>query len=475
MRLQTLSHAGLMVETGGVQLLCDPWLVGSSYWRSWWNYPPVPPELIAGLKPDAIYLTHLHWDHFHGPSLKLFPPETLVIVPYDRYDRMVRDLATVGMTNVVELRHGETHELAPGFRLTSYHFSPFVTDSAVVIEADGTTILNANDAKLVGGPLDQLLRRHGPIDFALRSHTSANPRANYHFTDAADEPPEDPSQYLRSFALFMRRVAPRFAIPFASNNCLLHDDSFGQNPIIQTPDMVRDYFQAFAREYGLATEIVVMVPGDSWTPEGGFALDDTDWFGDRPAHLEAYRARVRPTLDRQAALEARVGVPLAAVQKFVTALSAALPALLRHRLRGFEALLVSRSALRTEGFAVDLAAGTVRKVAAADFAGFDARIEFPALILLQSLRLNMFGHAAISRRVEYFATRAAMPKLQRFAQALELAESELVPVARNFTRRSIRAALPRWREAVLYSSVAAQMARGRSLVDIEARLLGGQA
>ncbi len=473
MRMQTLSHAGLMVETGGVQLLCDPWLIGSSYWRSWWNYPPVPADLIAGLKPDAIYLTHLHWDHFHGPSLKLFAPDTPVIVPYDRYDRMVRDLATVGMTNVVELRHGDSHVLAPGFRLTSYHFSPFVTDSAVVIEADGVTILNANDAKLAGGPLDQLLKRHGRIDFALRSHTSANPRANYHVLDADDEAPEDPTQYLRSFALFMGRVRPRYAIPFASNNCLLHDDSFAQNPMIQTPDLVRDYFEAYARDHGLATEIKVMVPGDSWSPETGFTLSDTDWFGDRAAHLDAYRARVQPTLARQAALEAKIGVPLAAVTKFVASVSADLPFPLRRRLRGFEALLVSRSAKRVEGFAVDLAAGTVRRVEAADFAGFDARIEFPALILLQSLRQNMFGHAAISRRVDYYATRAAMPKLQRFAQALELAESELVPVRRNFTRRSIRAALPRWREAVLYSSVAAQLARGRSLVDIEARLLAG--
>jgi UDP-MurNAc hydroxylase len=40
MEFQTLSHAGLRVAAGGAELLCDPWLVGSVYWRSWWNYPP---------------------------------------------------------------------------------------------------------------------------------------------------------------------------------------------------------------------------------------------------------------------------------------------------------------------------------------------------------------------------------------------------------------------------------------------------
>ncbi len=76
MKLQILSHAGMTVtSSAGSQLLCDPWLIGSTYWRSWWNYPPVADELIASLKPDAIYLTHIHWDHFTGPSLRLFDPD----------------------------------------------------------------------------------------------------------------------------------------------------------------------------------------------------------------------------------------------------------------------------------------------------------------------------------------------------------------------------------------------------------------
>jgi len=61
--------------------VCDPWIVGSTYWRSWWNYPPVSPELLASIKPDYVYLTHIHWDHFHGPSLRRFDRATPVLVP----------------------------------------------------------------------------------------------------------------------------------------------------------------------------------------------------------------------------------------------------------------------------------------------------------------------------------------------------------------------------------------------------------
>lgn len=105
---------GLQVQAGGVELLCDPWVLGSCYWRSWWNYPPPPDDVRTSLAPNFIYLTHLHWDHFQGPSLRLFPKDTRFIVPYCRYDRIKRDLNAMGFASVTELRHGERLELAPG-------------------------------------------------------------------------------------------------------------------------------------------------------------------------------------------------------------------------------------------------------------------------------------------------------------------------------------------------------------------------
>ena len=48
-----------------------------------------------------------------------------------------------------------------------------------MVEAEDAVILNANDAKFMGGPLDQILQRHPRIDFALRSHSLAN--APQHF------------------------------------------------------------------------------------------------------------------------------------------------------------------------------------------------------------------------------------------------------------------------------------------------------
>jgi UDP-MurNAc hydroxylase len=432
----------------------------------------VPKELVASLRPDFIYLTHLHWDHFQSVSLKRFDPETPVLIPYDRYERFTRDLRKIGMRNVRELRHGERFELAPGFAIRSFHFAPFVTDSAIAIEAEGVTLLNANDAKFAGAPLDQILRLYPKIDFCLRSHSSANPRACYHYLDSPDEQSDDNEHYLRAFALFMARVKPRYAIPFASNSCLLHDDVYRFNHLTQTPHAVADYFERFARERGLATRLQIMIPGDKWDSETGFVLQDHDWFEDRDAKLASYRERVGPALRRQAEFEARVQVSPKLVQDYFAELARTVPASLTRKLKGREVLLVSRSEKGTAGFAVDLnGGGKVRKVSATQFEDFAMRIEFPAVILRQALAMNMFEHAGISKRVHYYATREAMPALRRFDTILKMAEAELFPLHRHLNRRTIRALLPRWREGLLYVRVLADLARGADLPSLEEKYL----
>jgi hypothetical protein len=214
-----------------------------------------------------------------------------------------------------------------------------------------------------------------------------------------------------------------------------------------------------------------MIPGDSWSPEAGFRLREHDYFTNRDQHLVAYRERVQPTMEKQRQLEARSTVALAPVQKFFARMSANIPRLLKKPLKGKEVLLIAKSERQTTGFAVDLYAGQARSVEEAEFEQFDARIVFPALILKQALGLNMFGHAGISKRVHFYATKAAMPMLARFTMLCELTEAEIFPLRGNFNGRAIRALLPRWREGVLYSQILVDLARGRDLVSLEEKYL----
>lgn len=472
MRMTILSHAGLLVESQGRQLVCDPWLIGSAYWRSWWNYPPVAPELIAAIKPDWIYLTHIHWDHFQSASLKLFSLDTPVLIAFDRYTRMRDDLHRIGFRNVVELRHGRRSTLAPDLAVTCYQFSPF-SDSALVVEAEGTTILNVNDAKFMGLPLTQILDNHPKIDFALRSHSSANARLTYQCLDAPEEHVDDVEGYSRAFCAFMKRVQPRYAVPFASNHCHLHRDTFEFNHHIVSPDVVARDFAAYQREHPFPTELKVMTTGDQWDDKTGFHITPSPWLEDRERRLAQYAAEKQGVLERTYAREARSHVSEDMARRYLVEMARGTPYLMRRRFKGHPVLFDVRAGENRQGFLFDMWNRTVTAVDPAAADPMTMRVIIPANVFKMTLVLRMFGHAAISKRLRWQATRADMGRMHLFEGILSWHEHEALPLRKLFTWRCVVDYLPRWREVLLYAQLTIGVLRGRGLRQQEEEILGG--
>lgn len=469
LRFQILSHAGMTVTAAGTTVLFDPWLVGSAYWRSWWNYPPVSRELVSSLKPDYIYLTHIHWDHFHGVTLKKFDNTTPILVPKAHYPRIKNDLADLGFHNVIELAHGETFRPVPGFALTSYHSHVFL-DSAAVVEAEGVTLLNANDCKLMGGPLREVLRRHSKIDFVFRSHSSANARLCYEVIGEPAKGNDDPELYLRDFARFACATKARYAVPFASNHCFLHPDVFDFNHTITTPKQVEAYFRRNAID---TPELKIMVSGDSWSDAHGFAIAENDWFERRDEHLAAYRERERPRLERQAMLERRVNVTLADMQKYFTRFCAALPSLVRRRFRGTPVTYVLSSGEKRIAYSVDLWSGSVKSVEVVDDATHPMQIHTSAFIMKRCLVSDLFSHLPISKRVRYRTTRALQGKVKLLNMLFTFYEYEMLPLRKLATVRFAAAWLRRWREVLLYATLSGELLlTGR--LDLDRRVPSGR-
>jgi UDP-MurNAc hydroxylase len=446
-QFQILSHAGLRVKSSNIELLCDPWLIGSCYWRSWWNYPPVDPKLIDSLKPDAIYLTHIHWDHFQGPSLRLFPKEIKIIVPKGNYDRIKRDLHNMGYTNVVELAHGQSIELASDFKLTSYQFGPFL-DSAVIIEADGKVLFNANDAKLMGMPLKQVKQRHPIIDFVLRSHSSANSRLCYEYIDGMQAPVDNIEQYIQNFADFCIATGAEYAIPFASNHCFLHKEVFDLNHTVQTPDMVLQHWQQNA----IATpKLKIMVSGDSWSTNEGFKTDAKDYFQNRTQHLLNYREKMLPKLEKTYEREANAKIRMAQVEKYFDKLWSNSPWFMRKILVGnTDFLFVLLAGDNTYRFTVNLLKKAIREVGPEQEQEFDAQIHTNVLMFNQCMALDLFSHLSISKRVNYKVTKRSRKYVNGLNLLFNCYEYEIVPLRKLFSGRSCENWLRRWREILLY-------------------------
>lgn len=453
MKFQIISHAGLSITGSGAQLLCDPWVIGSTYWRSWWNYPPVSSDLVASLKPDFIYLTHIHWDHFQGISLRKFSKSTPIVIPKAPYMRMSKDLRDMGFNNLVELRHGERMELRSGFMLTCYHCGVF-QDSAIVVECDGTTLFNCNDAKFMGAPLRQILARHGRIDFVLRSHSSANSRLCFEIIDDSAQQVDDQGRYIRDFVAFAKATGARYAIPFASNHCYLHKEVFQFNSRVTTPQMVKQYCE---RNEVDAPIVQIMLSGDSWSSDRGFEIAENDYFDRREERLKEYRAAQANKLESFYALEARAKIELKQVLAYIRTLSKAMPFLVRLLFRRHVFTYIATAGDARYIFEVDLWRGRVKQLEDYTDERNPIQIHTSAHVLQQCMEMHLFSHLAISKRVKYRVTLSNKRHIQRMNWVFNLYEYEMLPIRNLASGRCIEALCYRWREVVLYLRIGIEL------------------
>ncbi|MGH0032253.1 MAG: MBL fold metallo-hydrolase [Myxococcota bacterium] len=454
MEFSIVSHAGMLVESGGKRLVIDPWTVGSCYWRAWWNYPPAP-EWALEMQVDWIYLTHLHWDHFHGPSLRKLPREATLLVPESHFLRMKKDGEIFKFKEIVELPHGKTVELAPGFQVTSYQMG-LMMDSTLVVSDGTTTIVDMNDCKLQGPPLQQVIRRHPKVDFVLRSHSSANA---YPWCVEAEDPDalsyRAREDYMSEFVATARILGARYAIPFASSHCFLHKDTLQFNDVAVSPPEVKAHFDAHKPE---GSECVVMLAGDSWSDEDGFRIVSEDWYADRDERIAAYAERERDRLEATYALEETVEVPFRAFHRYFRAQVESLPRLSRalfkpvvvfeikdrpdvHWVVDYDQRRVYESETRPEEYAL--------------------RLEIPALVLKDCIYKKMFSTFSASKRLHVELRRGHHRDFLIFFQLLDMYEYEYFPLRKMLTWRFVRVWARRWREIWMYASLLASVALRR--------------
>ncbi len=101
-----VGHATTLIEMNGVRLLTDPLL------RNWvWHLRRRKMEIDRAWYQniDAVLISHMHWDHFHLPSLKLLDRSTPLIVPHG----LASILQLQGFERVQEIAIGETASLGP--------------------------------------------------------------------------------------------------------------------------------------------------------------------------------------------------------------------------------------------------------------------------------------------------------------------------------------------------------------------------
>jgi UDP-MurNAc hydroxylase len=324
--IEFLGHAGLAVEHGGRLLLCDPWLSPrGAYNASWFQYPEYPARGLGELlRPDAVYVSHEHPDHYDPWFLRKLPKDTLVLTGRFHKKRCVRKLRQLGFERVVELDDFEPHEIAPGFTVRiavpAHNCAPHWFDSCALIEAGRRKIFNLNDANFAI-PAERLRDERIDVFFG-----QASPAIWYPLTYDCYAPEERKrlmaqrrESAIESFVAAAKAVRPALAIPFAGPPCFfdpeLADFFLEPGSMFPTAPVSAERLRAAS---DIAAE--VLKPGDRLVLDDEGVLDrraepsgagfkvireplyaQFDYERDRRAYYESHRAEKEPIVAEELA------------------------------------------------------------------------------------------------------------------------------------------------------------------------------
>lgn len=448
MEFTIVSHACLDVRAKGKRLVIDPWLNEPTYWSAWWHAPPPAfDESIFGA--DYVYITHWHFDHFDPRTLKKFSKQTTVMVPKFPISGLPDQLRNVGFERIIELEHGKTISLADGFDFTSYQIT-FQDDSAAVVQADGVTLFDLNDAKPLPSTWKTFRAKYPKVDFMLRSHSPAwSYPTRYTFEDPSDRLPVDATTYMEAFVAAAQQLRPRYAVPFASGICHLHREVRDENRYLVSAPEMKAYFEAQAARVP-DTTLAIMPVGSSWSSDSGFTLTG-GVVTDMVSYAEERALEVSERLEKTYRSEAEKQIAFddfnAYFEKFFKATWWLRPVLRQTR------WVFPVQVPQQEYWCVDFGSARITRSEQMP-AEYDSLITVAPAVLSASLRNNVFTNIDISKRWRVHVRRGRAMRHFVITNLLLLYEAEYLSPKHLFSWRFISGYARRLPEVVDYARMA---------------------
>jgi hypothetical protein len=267
-RVDVIGHATLRVRGGGRSLLTDPWLIDPIVCNSSFHFPPLVHDSASlAAETDAIYISHVHPDHFHPPSLRLFSTDTPVYIGAYKRKEFRDQIRALGF-HVVEVPFQQPVRVeGTDFDITILEHDYDETaayDSAILIQASDFTVFENNDCFL-GREKYSWLRERFDIDYAFLGYSPAS-----FFPICFEMDDEEKKRLLmqsaerryNDFIAAAEILAPKLAVPFANGVRFLHASALWKNVAFNSPT------EAVRRltERGLRGE--VLGPGDRILSDG---------------------------------------------------------------------------------------------------------------------------------------------------------------------------------------------------------------
>ena len=329
MQAISIGHAGILIRTRGITIVCDPWFE-PAFFGSWFVYPrndQLPPDVMHDVcNPDFLYVSHLHGDHFDIPFLtERMNKDTTVILPGFPTRELERNFNKLGFRKFVRTANAEEVEIAEDVRV-AIHVETSITDgpggdSALVVSDGVSRLVNQNDCRT--NDLDAL-RAHGPVDLHWLQFSGAiwYPMV-YEMDDETKlrlcrEKVE--SQFARAMR-YVESIDGTTVVPSAGPPCFLDPDLWGLNMITGGEMSIFPDQREFIRRLSAAgrDNAAMTIPGTSFTvvadPHGGPGVVTVEQplpgdgvsqlFARKEEYLRAYQADMMPRINEMKAGWAR--------------------------------------------------------------------------------------------------------------------------------------------------------------------------
>ena len=230
----------------------------------------------------------------------------------------------------------------------------------------------------------------------------------------------------------MRELRPKYAIPFASMVAFLHPESRQCNIYAVRPPEVAA--AAAAADVGATTRTVLMVPGDTWSSESGFALKPNDYYEQQDQWIERLAQTADPKIRQEEADERAMTLTFQAFERHFGGFLRSLPPLIWLRAQAADGLHVPSDAAAVLGprFRARRFDGS-RAARRTPASSASARRSSPT-----PSRKNVVAFVHISMRIRIELAPGGVQTDFLFWGLLSLRELGYFPLRKMLTRRAIR-------------------------------------
>lgn len=293
MKIEYITNASfLLTMSDGLTILTDPWYSEGIYHGIMFNYPPIEKkqkQRYLSLKPDYIYISHIHGDHFDGETLANYDKDTPIIVGRFPTPALTSGLRTLGFLNIIEYEFDsilplENHNICvykqfSGSSDDLENNTGIPVDSSIFIEdSDGAKCFFAVDNPMQARHAEMIKDRHGDIDVAILAYSGASiyPFIFKHYSDSEKHKRVAALRKSRldKFCSLANIIAAKITVP-AAGSFVLGGVGAKHTPYLHqaTPKQIKDSWQ----ENKMPSEkLVLMATGDEITlPSLKITLSDT--------------------------------------------------------------------------------------------------------------------------------------------------------------------------------------------------------